>query len=178
MDLLFNIGVLNKVFVWSIALSLVDTPSNAQMLKYPDKKIKKPITPSTFTLIGVFGFLCAFGLCGLAIAASGLPFLAVLFISACIGLASEVALSMLKYASDIRKREDVVYVPRTVGLEGVVYKNIPANKSGCGYIRLFIKNQVIQIKAKSVDEVILTAGTEIKILYADSDSVVVVERAI
>lgn len=162
----------------SSCITVSGAPSNSELLKYPDKKIKKPITPSTFTAIGVFGFLCVFGACGLAIMNSGLPVLAYITISLCFGLAAEVALSMLKYAHDIRKREDIVFVPRTVGLSGVVYKNIPANKAGFGYIRLIINSIPVQIKAKSVDEVILTSGTIVKILYADSDNVVVVERSI
>ncbi len=160
------------------ALHTDDTVISAgEMLKLPDKKVKKPIMPQAFTLSGVFGFFFAFGLSGLLLLRDELAVNAVFILSLLFGIAGEVSVSMLAYALAIKNDASVIFAPQSVGLTGVVSQNIPASKKGTGYIRVFMNGRVVRIKALSVDEVSLTKGTEVNVMYAYSDSSVVVEMA-
>ena len=137
-------------------------------------EIKKPIEAKTFTVEGLFGFLIVFALSGLVLLHDELPLKAVMILSALFGFAGEVGTSLMAYAMKIKKGNNVVFAPQTVGQSAVVVADIPASKKGQGKIRCIYNNSIVDIKALSVDEVSLTKGTEVEILYAYSDTSVVV----
>ena len=149
---------------------------NGELLKVAEKDVVKPILPKSFSLFGIFCFFFVFGVSGLGIFSGGLAVSAVALISFFLGVAGEVAASMVQYALHLRYNDDVIFVPQSIGLIGTVVRDIPAGQKGQGSIRVRMKGCVTAMNAMSVDEVVLTKGTDVKILYADSDKVVVVER--
>ena len=200
MHILLNEGFLYKVFFYSSSISVAlllmysiyfhyklkiiknkereDVAMDTDLLQYPQKDIVKPIIPKSFSVVGIFAFFFIFGITGFALHSSGLKMQHILLISFFLGFAAEVAASMIKYALEVQKREDIIFVPKAISLEGIVSKDIPASQQGEGCVRLIMNRAVTQIRAKSVDEVVLTKATKVKVLYADSDRVVVVERII
>jgi hypothetical protein len=100
------------------------------------------------------------------------------FIAFFLSAAAELAISLLKYSYDLKFKKNLIFVPNLINMKGMVVVDIPANQRGSGEIRLACDAGVTQIKAKSMDEVILTKGTAINVVYADSDRLVVVERCV
>lgn len=146
------------------------------LIKYPEQNIVRPFVPVCFSIIGLFSFFLVFGIGGLVSLSANVAFVPMIAISIFLGIAGEVAASMIKYAVELQTRKDIIFVPKSIGLIGKVFKDIPAGEEGEGAIRVFMNGSVTHIRALSVDEVVLTKGTDIKILYASSDAVVVVER--
>lgn len=149
---------------------------NIDIIKYPAGKVVRPIAPRFFTWTGMLFFILFFGLSGLLFNNGDFPTFVIIIINICFALAAEVAASNLKYAHDIRTKNDVIFVPRLAGVCAKVYKDVPAGKRGEGLVRAFVKGKVCEIRALSTDEVTLAAGTEVVIMYAYSDCSVVVER--
>ncbi len=149
---------------------------NIDLIKYPMQNIVRPFVPNWLSLIGIFSFFFVFGIGGLIGLSANVAFAPMLAISFFLGIAGEVAASMIKYAVELQTRKDIIFVPKSIGLTGKVFKDIPAGEEGEGAIRVFMNGAVTHIRALSVDEVVLTKGTDVKILYASSDTVVVVER--
>ena len=158
-----------------------NAPSNlykGDLLSYPKKKIVKPIVPKTVSYIGVFGFICVFGMCGKLLIDTDMAVIPTLIISFFISVAAQIALTLMKYAFDLKNKSNLIFVPNLINMKGVVVSDIPADQMGLGEIRLACENGVTQIRAKSMDEVALTKSTKVNVLYADSDRVVVVERLV
>ena len=146
------------------------------LMNYPDDKIIKAFAPKPVSLFGISCFFFVFGLSGTMGINSQFPFPVVLVIAFCLSVTGAIAVAMLQYALRLKLRSDIVFVPKTIGLIGKVIQDIPAAERGEGMIRLAMNGMVADVCARSVDEVILAKGTDVKILYAYSDVVVVVER--
>lgn len=152
----------------------LDTPID--LMNYPQEKIIKAFAPKPISLFGISCFFFIFGLSGVVGLDSEFAFPVVLVIAFCLSAAGAVAVAMLQYALRLKLRSDIIFVPKTIGLIGKVVQDIPAAEKGEGMIRLAMNGLVADVCARSVDEVILAKGTDVKILYAYSDVIVVVER--
>lgn len=150
--------------------------NNIDVIKYPDNQIVYPYVPRVLSIMGLLSFFFVFGIGGIAGLSADLKLIPVIVISIFLGTAGEVAASMIKYAVELQTRSDIIFVPKSIGLVGKVFQDIPAGEEGEGAIRVFMNGVVTHIRAMSVDEVVLAKGTDVKILYASSDSIVVVER--
>lgn len=170
------VAVISAVFKIKRKKAPAAIPENIDLMKYPKNKIAKPIVPNLFSVIGIICFAFVFSLSGLFFLKSELPVFASVVISGCFGLAVEVAISNLKYAYDVKNNPDIIFVPRTAGYTGKVVKDIPAGKRGEGLIRIIYNDKVCEIRALTMDEVTLAAGTQISVMYAYSDCTVMVER--
>ncbi len=148
------------------------------LMKVSAQDITKPFVPKTVTVFGVFAFVFVFSIGTLLGMRSGLPNYGVTLISICMAIAAEVLASMLQYAIELQVRADIIFVPKAIGIIGKVFRDIPAAESGEGEIRFCMNGFVTQVRAQSVDEVVLAKGSDIRILYASSDKTVVVERLI
>ena len=146
------------------------------LMNYPQEKIIKAFAPKPVSLFGISCFFFIFGLSGAIGINSEFAFPVVLVIAFCLSAAGAIAVAMLQYALRLKLRNDIIFVPKTIGLIGKVVQDIPAAEKGEGMIRLAMNGLVADVCARSVDEVILAKGTDVKILYAYSDVVVVVER--
>ncbi|MDR2520023.1 MAG: hypothetical protein LBC69_03055 [Eubacteriaceae bacterium] len=145
------------------------------ILSVRDYKASKPLVPSLVTEFGAGVGMFVFGLIGLFLTHELFPGPR-LFASFCLAVACEAAASMSVYVYRLRFDRMIIFVPKAVGLVGKVLKDIPAGKMGLGSIRLYMNHQIVTISSRSVDEVILTKGTDVRVVYADSDRVAVVER--
>ena len=146
------------------------------LMNYPKDKIIHAFAPKPVSLFGISCFFFIFGLSGTVGINSQFTFPVVLVISLCLSVTGAIAIAMLQYALRLKLRSDIIFVPKTIGLIGKVVQDIPAAERGEGMIRLAMNGLVADVCARSVDEVILAKGTDVKILYAYSDVVVVVER--
>lgn len=151
-------------------------PYSGDLLSYPKSKIVKPIVPKTFSPVGLASFVFIFGVCGKILIKTDMPVVPTFIIAFFLSAAAEVAISLLKYSYDLKNKKNMIFVPNLITMKGTVVVDIPANQRGSGEIRLSCEGGVTQIKAKSMDEVVLTKGTAVNIVYADSDRLVVVER--
>ncbi len=150
--------------------------NEADIINMPAKEIVLPLTAKTFSFIGIIVFFAAFGLVGLFSVNAGISSVASVAISLCLGLTACVSASQIVYAIRLKYDSNIIFVPRSIGLKGKVFENIPARQKGQGSIRLVMNGCVTQITAFSGDETALTKGTDIKVVYADSDKAVIVER--
>ncbi len=146
------------------------------LLNYPKSKIVKPIMPKAFSLVGLTSSVFIFGLCGNILLKTDMALMPTLVIAFFLSAATELAISLLKYSYDLKHKKNLIFVPNLINMKGVAVSDIPANQRGSGEIRLACEGGVTQIKAKSMDEVTLTKGTAVNVVYADSDRLVVVER--
>ena len=201
MNILNDTQLLRTIFIYGAIVSLVaiimyalyykrkikllnqqppipEVPLDIAILKLPTRSVKFPISPSMVSGIGLISFIFVFCLSGVIIISSGLSPIHVLGISFCLAVAGEVSACMIKYSIDLQKIKSTIFAPKTINMLALVSSNIPASQRGEGTIRLMINADVVQIRAKSVDEVVLTKGTLVKVNFADSDKVVVVERYI
>jgi len=187
----------HRIFVAFAVVGLISTCASTAVLIYKTKKSKewggeetppdilavqenlvaRPLVPTLFTAPGLSFGVLALGLSGLFLTI-GLNAYPRLFVSLCLAFSCEIAVSMAVYVYRLRNDKRIIFVPKAIGQVGKVLKDIPAGMKGVGSIRLFFNGQVVTVASKSVDEVILTKGTDVKILYADSDRVAVVERYI
>ena len=174
----YSVFRLYKKIVYANSLSLEDIVLAVDLLNVPEKDVSKPLVPSAFTETGAAFAVFVFGLFSVFFSASSLPQGAQTVICLCFAAASELGASMAVYAVKLSKDKSVIFVPKSIGITGRVLKDIPASKKGTGVIRIFMNGQIVSVQAKSVDEVNLAKGTEIKIIYADDDRVAVVERYI
>lgn len=158
--------------------SLLQDEKQADIINMPANEIVLPLTAKTFSFIGIAAFFAAFGLVGLFSIGAGISTVASVAISLCLGLTACVSASQIVYAVRLKYDPNIIFVPRSIGLKGKVFDNIPARQKGQGSIRLLMNGCVTQIKAFSGDETSLTKGTDIKVVYADSDKAVIVERYI
>jgi hypothetical protein len=153
-----------------------DLEHTVDLLKYPETALVKPYIPKTFTRLGLACALLVFGCAGYFAYGRTLDFIPMFVVVLCFSFAAEVAGSMIQYATELQIRTDIIFVPKSIGLVGKVIKDIPAAERGKGTVRILMNGVVTQMGAMSVDEVVLTKGTTVKILYAYSDRIVVVER--
>ncbi|MFA0814409.1 MAG: hypothetical protein ACC608_01325 [Anaerofustis sp.] len=149
---------------------------HVDLMKVAQQDITKPFVPKTVSVFGIFAFVFVFSIGTLLGMRSGLPNYGVTIISVCMAIAAEVLACMLQYAIELQVRNDIIFVPKAIGVEGRVVRDIPAAESGEGEIRFCFNGYVTQVKAQSVDEVVLAKGAGVRILYASSDTTVVVER--
>ncbi len=196
--LLSDTAKLNKIFVFCCVLAAVlivitvisavfkrnkkmdegeaVADENIDIVKYPASKVVRPIVPKFFTWTGMLFFVLFFGLSGLLFNDGDFPVFVIVIINFCFALAAEVAASNLKYAHDIRTKENIIFVPRLAGVCAKVCKDVPAGKRGEGLVRAVVNGKVCEIRALSTDEVTLASGSDVVIMYAYSDCSVVVER--
>ncbi|MCL1803574.1 MAG: hypothetical protein FWG30_08065 [Eubacteriaceae bacterium] len=147
----------------------------SDILAPSESLVSKPLVPLLFTDVGISVLFLAFGLIG-KLLASVLEPSPRMIVSFCLAFACEAAASICVYVYRLRRDRKIIYVPKSIGLTGRVLKDIPAQLKGMGAIRIYMNGQVVTVSALSVDEVTLTKGTEVKVMYADSDRVAVVER--
>jgi hypothetical protein len=148
------------------------------LLSYPKSKIIKPIVPKMFSPVGLMSSVFIFGLCAKILIKTDMAVIPTFFIAFFLSAAAELAISLLKYSYDLKFKKNLIFVPNLINMKGMVVVDIPANQRGSGEIRLACDAGVTQIKAKSMDEGILTKGTAINVVYADSDRLVVVVRCV
>jgi len=142
---------------------------NANELTYP-------IVPRTITLVGVLSMLAFYGMTALVVLSSIDNIYIRAIISLCISVPLMIVVDYADYVIQLNNDKKIVFVPRTIGLEGWVYEDIPAKQHGSGILRLNIGSMPTQIRAKSNDETILSKQTKVKIIYADDDRTVIVEK--
>ncbi|MCL1913323.1 MAG: hypothetical protein FWG10_05465 [Eubacteriaceae bacterium] len=181
------VGAVSSI-IYIIRIAAVTSSANAakvegtiaphDLLAVPEKEISYPLEPKALTGLGVCFACFIFGLSGILLLATSMPPIPSAAINSMLGMATEVAASMTLYVFRLRKDKNIIYLPKAIGLTGKVAKDIPASKKGVGTIRIFMNGQIVSVQAMSVDEVILAKDADIKIIYADDDRIVVVERMI
>ena len=142
------------------------------------KYVRSAHAPKTVTLLGICAFVPFFGMACICVHQVGLAVVPTIIIGIMIGISALVSASILSYVTRLKSDSSIIFVPNTEGSLGKVVSDIPAAQHGKGVIRVYTNSQVAQFEAISLDEVTLTKGTPIRILYADTDKVAVVERYI
>ncbi len=146
------------------------------ILAVDEKYVRSAHAPKTVTPLGICAFFPFFGIASICVQQVGLSTVPTIIIGVMIGISALVSASILCYVTQLKNDASIVFVPNTAGATGKVVKDIPASQQGRGVIRVYTNSQVAQFEAISLDEVTLAKGTPIKVLYADTDQVAVVER--
>lgn len=147
-----------------------------ELMNKPDSEVARPLIPLLFTQVGAAFSVLAFGLSGLFLIRTQIPVFAQIGVASALAAASEICMSLAVYAFRLKRDNNIIFIPKAIGFYGKVFSDVPAGKKGAGIIRIFMNGQVVSVTARSVDEVRLARGTDVKILYADDDRTVVVER--
>ncbi len=153
-------------------------PQPEDILSVDMKLVKSAHVPKTVTPLGICAFFPFFGIACICVQQVGLSVMPTIIIGTMIGISALVSASILAYVTQLKSDASIIFVPNTAGAVGKVISDIPAAQHGKGVIRVYTNSQVAQFEAISLDEVTLTKGTPIKVLYADTDRVAVVERYI
>ncbi len=142
------------------------------------KFVRSAHAPKTVTPLGICAFFPFFGIACICVHQVGLDLIPTVIIGIMIGISALVSASILCYVTQLKNDASIIFVPNTAGATGKVVTDIPAAQHGKGVIRVYTNSQVAQFEAISLDEVTLAKGTPIRVLYADTDKVAVVERYI
>jgi len=153
-------------------------PQPEDILSVDEKNIRSAHSPKTVTPLGICAFFPFFGIACICVHQVGLSVIPTIIIGIMIGISALVSASIIAYVTQLKCDASIIFVPNTAGAVGKVISDIPAAQHGKGIIRVYTNSQVAQFEAISLDEVTLTKGTPIKVLYADTDKVAVVERYI
>ncbi len=142
------------------------------------KYVRSAHSPKTVTPLGICAFFPFFGIACICVHQVGLPVIPTVIIGIMIGISALVSAGIISYVAQLKSDASIIFVPNTAGAVGKVVSDIPAAQHGKGVIRVYTNSQVAQFEAVSLDEVTLAKGTPIRVLYADTDKVAVVERYI
>lgn len=135
-------------------------------------------------LFGVLSFktvtaaLAFFGLAGCAANSAGMSPIAQLTIATLAGLGAMYGVHWIMLSLFRLSEDNTIRLDRSVGKEGTVYVNIPANRQGTGKVQFKLQNRLVEYPAITSHDEPLKTGMKIRITSVVGASTVEVEPAV
>ena len=146
------------------------------MDKSNDRKTVKPLEPAFVSAAGVIGGALIFGATYFLFSRGSYPPSLSLIMSISFASIAEVSLSNLSYAKALRKGGSRLFLPEINDAEGVVTKDIGAKRRKGGEVSFEYGSGTALCHAITEGDEAISAGSRVRIVRADSDSTVIVEK--
>lgn len=129
------------------------------------------------TLRGVVAFLAIFGWGTLWLLRVGLHPLAALFLGSAMGVWAMVLVALLLRVSLELQEDGTVRIQNALGLSGVVYLTIPAQRQGAGKVTVLVQEKLTEFDAVTDEASALLTGSEILVVgLSGRDTLVVAQK--
>ena len=141
-----------------------------------DKNTIRPLEPTYVTPAGALAAALVFALSYFVFSAENYP--AFLRIIMCVSFAAiaEVAVSNLMYVKALRGSKTRLFLPEINDVEAVVTKDIGARRRKGGEVSFEYESMNASCSAITESDEPIAAGSRVRIIRADSDSTVTVEK--
>lgn len=141
-----------------------------------DKRTIKPLEPAYVTPAGALAAALVFALSYFAFPAESYPVFLRIIMCVSFAAIAEVAVSNLMYVRALRGTAPRLFLPEVNDVEAVVTKDIGARRRKGGEVAFEYESMNATCRAITESDEPIEAGSRVRIIRADSDSTVTVEK--
>ena len=146
------------------------------MDKQSDRKTVKPLQPAFVSAAGVIGGALVFGASYFLFSRGSYPSSLSLIMSISFASIAEVSLSNLSYVKALRSTKSRLFLPEINDIEGTVTKDIGSKRRKGGEVSFEYEGSAAVCHAITEGDEAISAGSRVRIVCADNDSTVIVEK--
>lgn len=137
----------------------------------------RPLEPSFVTPVGLVLGAAVFAVCWFIFGRTDFSSALRLIVSVCLAGAAEVSVSNLVYARRLRTEKGRVFLPEINDVPATVTVTIGARRRRGGKVVFELDGKKVEAYAITMDENQIAPGTAVNIRCADTDKLLLVERA-